>query len=203
MVTQKEFSKIVNLTPQAISKAVRAVPSQLTTIGEGRQLRIDLDGALTHTYIQDRSTKRIMAQEKKQVVKTVDSGLNKNSENSEKQIALPMRPTATNVLRDKELQLKIIKLEMEVQKNLGKLVDRDFVENCFDKMSVIILNYFNPLSTKISPKLSTIYENVDQEKKSKAEQLIQKEISNALNAFSHEIKEIIDSLENNSELEAS
>lgn len=194
---------MVNLTPQAISKAVRAVPQQITTVGEGRGKKIDLDGALTHTYINDRSENRVKAQQKSEVTKMVGSGPGKNSEKTQTQLALPITPTATNKLRDDRLKLQNQKLQIEVQEKLGVLISRDSVTTCFDKMSVVILNYFNPLSTKISPKISAIYEIVDQEKKAKVELLIQKEVSACLNAFSREIKEIIDTLEDSIELEAS
>lgn len=201
LVTQKQFSEMVKLSPQAISKAVGK--NQLMVVQEGNKRKIDLDAALTQTYIQNRSSNRAVAQEKKNITKIANSGSGENGQSEGNQQALPMAPTATNVLRDNRLKLQNAKLEIDVQNRLGKLIDREIVTSCFDKMSVIILNYFNPLSTKISPKISTIYEIVDQEKRAQVEKLIQKEISNALGAYGREIKEIIETLEAANDSEAS
>ena len=182
LVSKAEFSRRVKVSKTAISKAISS--NKLRVVGEGRSAKIDMDDHLSVNYKNDNSSNRQVGQQAKS-----QSGQpqNNNTNNSPAASA----PAESVALRDEKLRLQTAKLKIEMAEQMGKLILKSHVEDCFSKISASIVSYIFPIGDRLGAEIASIFETMDQDKINETRRVIDKEVGRALEAVK---RDIIDSL---------
>lgn len=202
-ITQAKLAHLAGVTPQQITKVIRAKPPHVTIVklpGKAKSY-IDLDGHLTAQYLEGRSPKDpelIKAKQKPGRPKEPgptdnpyqgDGGYKSTSRNPSG-TGEADDAAATN-LKDRKTQEEILRLEIANDQKRTTLILKESVTTLFGKIHAIDTNQFKTLGPNVNQQIDSIYNETNHLKSKKIVDLFRSLLN--LTGIKLEIKKEIES----------
>ena len=147
LIPQSKFKDLVGISKQAVSQLVKS--GAVTSVKKGRYPQIDLDGALTQQYLDEK------ADQKAESTRDYSTGISKPTQ----PIIGDKRSYEIEKIRE---QIQEIQIKNAIKR--GDLVEKKLIKKVFDRLYQIDQDELKVLGVNVSPKISAVYNSSNSEK---------------------------------------
>ncbi|MCK5548291.1 MAG: hypothetical protein KAI64_04705 [Thermoplasmata archaeon] len=192
LITPAELSRRLNLSRQAISKAIKR--EDIRTVIDGKRKKVDLHDARNIEYIRNHNPQRKELPDGSTPEGATDgnggtsaSGGNGKGGSGLLDQADPLQSGALSMeARNEKMITQTAREKMALAKEMGILIEKVLVDKLFDKLYAIIINHFHPLGQRLSSALADIAGITDPAIILAIQEKIDEETARGLNEFKRE-----------------
>jgi len=192
IIRKSDFARLLNLTPTAITLAIKRGDVAVTSNG-----KIDTDHPKNVQYAalakaKKKHTRRGMSEERKKAkpIRNKIRELSDDMDKNEDDFSEEYEPkTIVEKLEIEKLKAQTNKLNVSVAKELNILVLRSFVEDTIRRFSTVISSFLLSMGDRVASEVAAICEIEDVEIKLQMKEIIDRDVERTLKAVKGAVRD--------------